>query len=438
VAKGFSNLIFLTFSGVSSMKRFTYTTALKAVLVGVVISGMATACQNGESTIGGFLPKEEQATAGAKTDGAATQSDEERKAEQARKIAEFLAKPEVKEMSAGLEEIAQAVAVAVEDKALTDRIYEKCMEKFDGETNTLWMHLEADSKVKSQGGWNKRVDAELSKGPKNATVKGIGNIEVAVKKFEKTIGAPLHLFWMYPSAWDRKTTPLVAFVPFDANPKTRTSIPAFDAKGNRYELGKDGAVAKQRPMIVVAVNERTQQNGTLQSGIFIGQNHETQSASGTQYLEVVNQLKKSKNSKPGSVTQNWFIPAGFTPYTISITNIGFENEAAWGGTYEYFYSVTSGNHPFGWTLQTKYLGIGPVFYNSTINPGGPNNSNTLPLPTYYYGSTTTAFVHYWEADFPHFDDLLTTHEVPKVNQASGSTQWVVIDNSAAAGYQYQQ
>ena len=58
----------------------------------------------------------------------------------ARKIAEFLAKPEGKEMSAGLEEIAQAMAVAVEDKALTDRIYEKCMEKFDGDlgrTTTL-------------------------------------------------------------------------------------------------------------------------------------------------------------------------------------------------------------------------------------------------------------------------------------------------------------
>jgi hypothetical protein len=44
---------------------------------------------------------------------------------QSRKIAEFLAKPEVKEMSAGSEEIAQAVAVAVEDKALDKRIYAK-------------------------------------------------------------------------------------------------------------------------------------------------------------------------------------------------------------------------------------------------------------------------------------------------------------------------
>jgi hypothetical protein len=54
------------------------------------------------------------------------------------------AMPEVKEMSAGLEEIAQAVAVAVEDKALRERIYEKSMEKFDGVSNVLWKTLDAE------------------------------------------------------------------------------------------------------------------------------------------------------------------------------------------------------------------------------------------------------------------------------------------------------
>jgi hypothetical protein len=66
------------------MKRFTFTTALKAVLVGVVISGMATACQNGDSTIGGFIAKDDQATAGVNTGGATTQDDTERKAKQSK------------------------------------------------------------------------------------------------------------------------------------------------------------------------------------------------------------------------------------------------------------------------------------------------------------------------------------------------------------------
>jgi hypothetical protein len=182
-------------------------------MVGVLVGSMTTACQNGNSPVGGFLESADTKTvADTKTSGAAVQNNEERKAEQNRKIAEFLAKPEVKEMSSGLEEIAQAVAVAVEDKALRDRIYEKCMEKFDGETNTLWMHLEGDSKLKTNGGWNKRIDAELGKGRKNAVVKGIGNVDAAIKKFEKTVGAPLHLFWAFPQNWDKKTTPIVAFL----------------------------------------------------------------------------------------------------------------------------------------------------------------------------------------------------------------------------------
>ncbi|MFY7999985.1 MAG: hypothetical protein ACOVSW_15410 [Candidatus Kapaibacteriota bacterium] len=101
-------------------------------------------------------------------------------------------------MSAGLEEIAQAVAVAVEDKDLRDRIYAKCMEKFDGETNVLWQQLEADATLKSKGGWSKKVDSELGKGRKNVVVKGIGNVDAAVKKFEKAFNAPVHLFWAFP------------------------------------------------------------------------------------------------------------------------------------------------------------------------------------------------------------------------------------------------
>jgi hypothetical protein len=377
------------------MKRFSYTTALKAVLVGVVVSGMATACQNGDGAIGGFITKDDQATTGAKTGSAATQSDEERKAEQSRKIAEFLAKPEVKEMSAGLEEIAQAVAVAVEDKALTNRIYEKCMEKFDGETNTLWMHLEADGKLKSQGGWNKRVDTELSKGRKNTTVKSIGNIDAAVKKFEKTVGAPLHLFWMYPSGWDKKTTPLVAFVPFDANPKTRTSIPAFDAKGNRFELGKDGALAKKRPIIVIALNERTLPNGQIRSNI------------------IANAQQPSSKSGAQTLSGNYVYL-----YTAQVNrSLWTDPDGEWEGQQEFFYLFESGE----FTSNTNvYLGQG----NSWKNKAVPDNTGNVTLPRHLFmanwGFTGQVMVRftYYEADGLWFDDFIESHMVER-SQFSG-------------------
>jgi hypothetical protein len=173
-------------------------------------------------------------------------------------------------MSAGLEEIAQAVAVAVEEKDLRDRIYAKCMEKFDGETNVLWQQLEADANLKSKGGWSKKVDSELGKGRKNVVVKGIGNVDAAVKKFEKAFNAPLHLFWAFPANWDKKTTPLVAFVPMDMDPDERQSIPAFDSKGNRIELDrKDPSAAKQRPVIVITFNERSLADGKAKPGLMV-------------------------------------------------------------------------------------------------------------------------------------------------------------------------
>ena len=377
------------------MKRNTMFAAAKAVLVGVIISGMATACQNGDSPVGNLLQQDAGtsmvagATAQQAKNGATTQSDEERKAEQARKIAEFLAKPEVKEMSAGLEEIAQAVAVAVEDKALTQRIYEKCLEKFDGETNTLWQHLEADGKLKGNGGWNKRIDAELSKGRKNAVVKGIGNIDAAIKKFEKTVGAPMHLFWMYPSKWDKKTTPLVAFLPFDVNPKMRTSIPAFDSKGNRFELGNDGALAKQRPVLVFTVNERTLPNGNFKESLTIGESHEMVSKTNNNFIAS----RKLPNTKLPDQ-----IHSGTTLGWIRVFSYGVSaqwTDPEYEGSPEFFYWFTTD----GWLVSDyQYLG--------TARGGFVGRNHEIKAP----GNSNKSYVKYWEADvFFLFDDFIDQH-----------------------------
>jgi hypothetical protein len=231
---------------------------------------------------------------------------------------------EVKEMSAGLEEIAQAVAVAVEDKTLRDRIYAKCMEKFDGETNVLWQQLEADANLKSKGGWSKKVDSELGKGRKNVVVKGIGNVDAAIKKFEKLIGAPIHLFWTYPSKWDKKTVPLVAFVPFDMDPALRQTIPMFDAKGQRFELDQACTIAKERPVIIVTINERTYLNGQKKA-IGLAFSHESAPANGV-YTD-----QPSRNGKETSrLTSALF-------HQLNQVTIHYPyNRDEWGGGVEFF------------------------------------------------------------------------------------------------------
>jgi hypothetical protein len=339
---------------------------------------------------------------------------------QARKIAEFLAKPEVKEMSAGLEEIAQAVAVAVEDKALTERIYEKCMEKFDGETNTLWMHLEADGKVKSQGGWNKRVGDVLDKGRKNATVKGIGNVDAAVKKFEKMMTAPLHFFWITPSNWDKKSTPLVAFVSWNVDPGTLKSITAYDSKGNTFELDKNGALAKTRPVIVMTFNERCNANGERKRNMVFA------SSDGVKSTVI-------PPSKNGTAVNAVTLSVNISNVTITYPYNQDEN-VAWDGGPEF-------QVDFFWYWNIIPNGSG----GSGPTSGFFGDGSTSPNATYgYYVSTLASFlisvpsdgvlkswrVKYWEDDgfFPFDDFIAETGE--QFWLSSGSSQ--TLTNSSPA------
>jgi hypothetical protein len=298
------------------------------------------------------------------------------------------------------------VAVAVEDKALRERIYEKSMEKFDGVTNVLWMQLEDDSKLKLSGGWNKRIDAELGKGRKNAVVKGIGNIDAAIKKFEKTVGAPLHLFWMYPSQWDKKTTPLVAFLPFDQNPNTRTSIPVFDSKGNRFELDRNCTLAKQRPVIILNYNERTKINGETRLLALSGKTHEEATQNDTYHISAPS-LNKSKSKQ--DVIQTPFPNARITNVNFNSLSITYPyNADEWGGGVEFQvdFFLFRNNEIFG-TQNSYFLGNdmsnANAIYQWSIPITVPYDPPAVPGTDYWE-------CKYWEDDgLFFFDDFIAAH-----------------------------
>jgi hypothetical protein len=319
---------------------------------------------------------------------------------------EFFAKPEVKEMSAGLEEIAEAVAVAVEDKELRDRIYAKCMEKFDGETNVLWQQLEGDNNLRAKGGWNNRIDDLVSKGRKNTIVKGAGNVDVAVKKFEKAFGAPLHLFWAFPSTWDKKTTPLVAFVPMDGDPEKRASIPAFDAKGNRYDLSKDGVIAKNRPVLVITFNERTSGDGQIRKGLMIMDKNSQRAVP----IETLNGGGKgSKSLTAGEatiVTVNWV--------EVTATN-GQIDEPWFGGDTEWIYTMQKDDRYLGWTDNWTNVNLG--WYQSRYYP-----NNTFYVQA-EWGVARNIHFKYYEDDFISgqydiFDDWYGFHQFPGTQRSN--------------------
>lgn len=374
--------------------------AMRAFAFGVVMSGLAVACNEATQVAKTVAPEAEAVSAST---GKTMQSAQLTAAEREAKKREFFAKPEVKEMSAGLEEIAEAVAVAVEDKELRERIYAKCMEKFDGETNVLWQQLEADNNLRTKGGWNKRVDDLVGKGRKNAVVKGAGNVDAAIKKFEKIVNAPLHLFWAYPSQWDKKTTPLVAFVPFDIDPDERQSIPAFDSKGNRFELDRKGELAKKRPVLVIAVNERVSINGTRKEILAVS--HEDGMRS------VTLQTKGKSPNLTGSTTVN-----RVRPNSVRIDFFG--DEIWWDGgaefEYAYEYRVRLIGSPAG-IIRTYYGGYRSIPSYATSSFSFSASDTYYHHPLFQDSDTETAldvkFTYYEDDGASIFDDYMGYHKM---------------------------
>jgi hypothetical protein len=371
--------------------------AMRAFAFGVVMSGLAVACNEATQVAKTVAPEAEAVSAST---GKSTQSAQLTAAEREAKKREFFAKPEVKEMSAGLEEIAEAVAVAVEDKDLRDRIYAKCMEKFDGETNVLWQQLEADNNLRAKGGWNKRVDDLVGKGRKNTVVKGVGNVDAAVKKFEKLVNAPLHLFWMYPSTWDKKTTPLVAFVPWDVDPDTRQSIPAFDSKGNRFELDRNGELAKKRPILVVAVNERVSLNGTRKELLAIS--HED----GTRLVTM--QMKGKSPNLTNSTTVNRVRPS-----SVRIDFYG--DELPWDGAaefeYQYTYTVYDLRYGTTYTYGYTYRNVGWNATSFTFSASDLYYHHPLFKDSDYETAYRVRFTYDEDDGWDMFDDPMGYHEI---------------------------
>ncbi len=389
--------------------------AAKAFAFGLVMSGLAAACNEAGQVAKTIAPEVEAVNVGT---GKVLQSAQLTAEEREAKKREFFAKPEVKEMSAGLEEIAEAVAVAVEDKTLRDRIYAKCMEKFDGETNVLWQQLDGDDNLRSKGGWSKKIDDLVSKGRKNTIVKGVGNVDAAVKKFEKLVNAPLHLFWMYPSTWDKKTTPLVAFVPMDSDPDARQSIPAFDSKGNRFDLNRDAALAKNRPVVVITLNERATANGKLKEGKIASASHES-ITNGTKSITVGSSNLAS--NKKGSQLNTSYIATTIKVDWVDMTDLAHD-ELPWDGgpefEFRYFisvYDIYNANEPmYFWSYNfvgsTDQLSGSIRFTKDAFT--NPANSMTNPVSTGGFNQYPKAleFQYYEDDGADLFDDYQGYHQ----------------------------
>jgi hypothetical protein len=247
--KGFS-LLFFTFSGVSSMKRFlNFGTAYKAVMVGVLVGGMATACQNGNSPVGGFLESADTKTAAdTKTSGAVAQNSKRPSEAESRVV------------NQQLENASKALARLIADNSSATVLHKEASKKFDGVSNVLWKTLDAEKSF-GRGLSAALVDKNVNKAA--AEFASEGALQAAMRRIESKFGANLHLFWYNAEKWDGKTSPIVVFTPVDKDPEKAAFLPGYDSKGNVYQVDKKFADANV--VVVLTFNERTEMNGSLRT-----------------------------------------------------------------------------------------------------------------------------------------------------------------------------
>lgn len=218
--------------------------ALRAFAFGVVLSGLAVACQDGDFLPSGTAPEQAVQTG--------TSGD---------KAAEVTAQ-DVPFLNEQLEQLSRATARALSDPQIVKMIHAKALERFDKDTDVLWEHLDKDN-AKFQGkakGWSSLVLSKLEEKGKRSFASSQA-MDIMLAKVERAMGGKLHLYWYQPEKWDGRTTPLVAYTPIDEKLGKRLSAPGFDADGRSYSI--DEKLMNQRPVIVLTRNERTDARGEV-------------------------------------------------------------------------------------------------------------------------------------------------------------------------------
>ena len=151
-----------------------------------------------------------------------------------------------------LDSLAKLFARAVTDEKIRRSIHAAVAQRFDGDTEVLYKTISTASDVRSglasaySHGRTGRYSDALS-----AVDRLAGNIP----RFQ--VAVPAHF-----DSWDPASyTPLVAYMPTGVEDTTLATVTAYDATGKAYTL--DAQVAPARPVIMLGLNERTDNSGKL-------------------------------------------------------------------------------------------------------------------------------------------------------------------------------
>jgi hypothetical protein len=156
------------------------------------------------------------------------------------------------ELNHSLDVMAKLLAGAVTDSQLRREIRDGAAQRFDGDTNVLWKTLKNKPGVRSAIA---NAHTREASGHPLGALGAIDTLAAGLPRFQVAVPEKLN-------SWDPATyTPLVAYMPEGVDDTTLRTVTAYDASGKAYEL--DAQVAPSRPVIVLGLNERTDDAGNL-------------------------------------------------------------------------------------------------------------------------------------------------------------------------------
>jgi hypothetical protein len=166
---------------------------------------------------------------------------------------------EAKKINKRLRAVSRALAKALAEEELRQYVYGRAMEKFDGETNVLWSHLESPEQGKSAPGgksWNTLIKDALPPGK----ARGMAHkLENTIDRAGRLLGGSVHLYWALAENFDGSEAPLVTFTPVGVDADEIDEIVAFDADGNEHVVDEESI--KTQPVVVLTSNERVGDEG---------------------------------------------------------------------------------------------------------------------------------------------------------------------------------
>lgn len=156
------------------------------------------------------------------------------------------------DVNKSLDSMAKLFAAAVTDENLRQQIYDGAAQRFDGDTNVLYETLSNTSEVRQA------LATEYGRGravqPSDA-LSAVDRLASDIPRFQVAVPANF-------DAWDPASyTPLVAYMPVGVEDTTLKTVTAYDATGRAHEL--DAQVTPDQPVIVLGLNERTDDSGRL-------------------------------------------------------------------------------------------------------------------------------------------------------------------------------